>query len=231
MSDAVRHRLNEIREKQLKLQTNTRTRKDNRKTREKALYLAAIGGVAAGITIAVIAWLAWSLMTTKQISTGIPRPEATIHTNTINEMNQKIGHLSKQIVVLTSTITDLEKRFVSFNSEPKPDTDSGGKSTDRYLVETPTPSELRAFPENTSNEASNDIKADAEFDALASTHRVTERVNLRPMPSTDKPAIATLKAGSEVQYLREKDDWSFVKTESYGEGWVASEYLSPKPVQ
>jgi hypothetical protein len=231
MSDAVKQRLSEIREKQLELQTHTRTSRDLGMTKDKTLYLVAIGGVAAGITIAVIAWLAWSLMTTKQVSTGVPRPEATIHTNTINEMNQKIGHLSEQIVVLTNTITDLEKRFVSFISAPKPDIDSGNKSPVTYRGEKPAPSDIRTFPENASIDASKDIEAYAESVAFASTHRVTERVNLRPMPSTDKPAIATLKAGSEVQYLREKDDWSFVKTELYGEGWVASEYLSPKPVQ
>jgi hypothetical protein len=67
--------------------------------------------------------------------------------------------------------------------------------------------------------------------AFVPTHRVIERVNLRPNPSTDRSAIATLKVGSEVQYLRESGDWYFVKTESDGDGRVASEYLSSGLVQ
>ena len=39
--------------------------------------------------------------------------------------------------------------------------------------------------------------------------------------------IETLNVGTEVQYIRENDEWLYVKTDAHGEGWVASEYLSP----
>jgi hypothetical protein len=54
-------------------------------------------------------------------------------------------------------------------------------------------------------------------------------LNLRPSRSTDNIPIALLVAGTGVKYLDEENGWYFVETERYGEGWCASEYLSPLP--
>lgn len=88
MPDAVRQRLDEIREKQLESQSNTRTSRDLGVTKDKALYQLAIGGVAAGFIIAVIAWLTWSLVTVDQGSNGIAGTQGSIHTNMISEANR-----------------------------------------------------------------------------------------------------------------------------------------------
>jgi hypothetical protein len=64
MDHVVRQRLNEIRQKQLnsleKLQTTTPSNADNGKSQ----YLVALGGVAAGLIIAVIVMLAKSIWLT-----------------------------------------------------------------------------------------------------------------------------------------------------------------------
>ncbi len=58
------------------------------------------------------------------------------------------------------------------------------------------------------------------------THTVKVNLNLRPSASLNTTPIVVLKAGSEVEYIKEADGWYYVNTQFYGKGWCSSEYLS-----
>jgi hypothetical protein len=62
---------------------------------------------------------------------------------------------------------------------------------------------------------------------FAPTHTVKTRLNLRPSTSLDEAPIALLDAGTKVRYIDEEDGWYYVDTALHGQGWCASEYLSP----
>ena len=57
MDHVVRQKLNEIRRKQLASQEISQTAKPPVSSNDKSQYLVALGGVAVGLIIAVIAWL------------------------------------------------------------------------------------------------------------------------------------------------------------------------------
>jgi len=62
--------------------------------------------------------------------------------------------------------------------------------------------------------------------AFVPTHTVRANLNLRPSPSLNTTPIAVLKAGSEVEYIKEDDGWYYVNTQLYGKGWCSSKYLT-----
>jgi len=53
-------------------------------------------------------------------------------------------------------------------------------------------------------------------------------VNVRPKPSTQKPAIASLKGGSEVEKIGESGDWVKIRFVDKGnklEGWLSKSLI------
>ena len=62
--------------------------------------------------------------------------------------------------------------------------------------------------------------------AFVPTHTVRANLNLRPSPSLNTTPIAVLKAGSEVDYIKEDDGWYYVNTQLHGKGWCSSKYLT-----
>jgi len=62
--------------------------------------------------------------------------------------------------------------------------------------------------------------------AFVPTHTVRATLNLRPSPSLDTTPIAILKAGSEIEYIKEDDGWYYVNTQLHGKGWCSSRYLT-----
>jgi uncharacterized protein YgiM (DUF1202 family) len=63
--------------------------------------------------------------------------------------------------------------------------------------------------------------------AFKPTHTVNAKLNLRPSPSLSSTPITVLNVGANVKYINKRDDWYFVYSESHGEGWCSSKYLSP----
>ena len=228
MENSVRQRLNEIRQKQMDLQSSTRSSRDSAVASDKSQYIVALGGVTAGITIAIIAWLVWSLMVVKQGIHDTTGSQTAIQTNTINELSEKIDHLSELIVLLTDSISGLEKGLTSLINESGFSAKSAHRNTVARHSELEPPATTQASSDKGTPTTLIDVDDQPEDLVSAPMYRVIERVNLRPTPSTDRSAVATLNVGSEVQYIRESGDWFYVKTESQREGWVASEYLSPK---
>jgi hypothetical protein len=62
--------------------------------------------------------------------------------------------------------------------------------------------------------------------AFVPTHTVRANLNLRPSPSLNTTPIAVLKAGSEVEYIKEDEGWYYVNTQLHGKGWCSSKYLT-----
>jgi len=65
--DQVQQRLDEIKRKQLEMLENSRATSSNDSSKDKSHLVTALMGIAAGITIAAIAWFAYALVTTKDI--------------------------------------------------------------------------------------------------------------------------------------------------------------------
>lgn len=133
----------------------------------------------------------------------------------------------KQIDRLGRLITGLDKRLAILISDSAFSTYPESRTTVVGPRKRPAPATMKTSSGNTSAAALTDKADQSHDDRFASTHRAIERVNLGPSPSTDRAAIETLNVGTEVQYIRENDEWLYVKTDAHGEGWVASEYLSP----
>jgi hypothetical protein len=213
MDQAIRKRLNEIRQKQLESQPIHRSSTETTVAGEKSQFIAALVGVAIGIAIAVIAW---SLMTANQGNSSPAQLQPPIYTSKIREANEQIEHLSARIDLMTDSISGLEERLARLTaaSEHTLTTDPNTSSSQHREVPVHTGSDTAALMPETES-------------IFVPTHRVTARVNLRPSPSVETLPITTLDNGVEVQYLREDGNWFYVDTKVHGKGWCASEYLSP----
>jgi hypothetical protein len=57
------------------------------------------------------------------------------------------------------------------------------------------------------------------------------RLNLRACPGMDCPKVSSLERNEKVEVVAEAEDWTQVRVKRDGAiGWVASQYLSKKPV-
>jgi hypothetical protein len=119
-------------------------------------------------------------------------------------------------IMRTASNTDIEKKHISTSKQHIPE------SADAELAfDTKKPNDSKAL--HMTPEA---VKG------FVPTHTIKDRLNLRPSSSFDSTPIAVLKAGSEVEYIKEADGWYYVDTPLHGKGWCSSEYLSPlSPIQ
>jgi hypothetical protein len=223
--DQVRQRLKEIRQKQLEMQEKGQAVRPSSSSNDKSLYSAALGGVAAGLTIAAMIWLAKSLLTTEEPKTIYPNSNTAIHAIEIRRTNEKIQQLTDRIELLTESITTLGIRL-NQAMELTSSTNATDMKQDNSFQ--------KSIPESASNEFTVDVSDIAHLspnaeDAFVTTHTVKTRLNLRSSPSLEATTLAILGAGTEVEYIRENDGWYYVNTERHGKGWCASEYLLPSP--
>jgi hypothetical protein len=230
MDHVVRQKLNEIRRKQLASQEILQTAKPPVSSNDKSQYLVALGGVAVGLIIAVIAWLARSLLISDGVSIISPDPRVAIHasritetTGQINLLNDRIESLTesihglesrlKRVMELTDSISDIGMKHTPTSQQPIPDTADIVPASDKKMI----------YPSRASDPTN---RAEQSF---IPTHSVKAKLNLRPAMSLDTRPIAVLQAGTEVQYIHGDGNWFYVNTEKHGKGWCASEYLSPLP--
>jgi len=62
--------------------------------------------------------------------------------------------------------------------------------------------------------------------AAPAVYKVAKNVNVRPQPSTEGTPLATIKAGTQVEFVREHDDkWSVIMYNGQ-EAYVSSEFLT-----
>jgi hypothetical protein len=211
--DQVKQRLDEIKRKQLEMLENSRATSSNDSSKGKSHLVTALMGIAAGITIAAIAWFAYALVTTKDIDIRTWDIRTAILENLNSKTDEQIDELNDRVELLAESITRLEMKFNQYmESDSSTQMDIPEDQSDSN-VELDTPS-------------ATDSQHEAEI-AFVPTHTVNTRLNLRPSTSLDEAPIALLEVGTMVKYIDEENGWYYVDTALHGKGWCASEYLSP----
>ena len=211
--DQVKQRLDEIKRKQLEMLENSRATSSKDSSKDKSHLVTALMGIAAGITIAAIAWFAYALVTTKDIDIRTWDIRTAILENLNSKTDEQIDELNDRVELLAESITRLEMKFNQYmESDSSTQMDIPEDQSDSN-VELDTPS-------------ATDSQHEAEI-AFVPTHTVNTRLNLRPSTSLDEAPIALLEVGTMVKYIDEENGWYYVDTALHGKGWCASEYLSP----
>lgn len=228
MDHMVRERLNEIRRKQLESQENSQNANTPASRSDKSQSLVALGGVAAGLIIAIIVWLASSIWTNDTVSIHYADSDGAIQASVIREANTQIGQLSGRIEALTESINSLESRLTRVLELSESINEIEAKYAAAMLDNSPT-SAGNLVTDNAAPSDTTDSANDIEI-SFVPTHTVDTRVNLRPSMSLDTTPIAVLEAGTGVEYIKETDGWLYVNTEHHGKGWCYSRYLSPLPL-
>ena len=225
--DYFGQKLDEIKQKQ-KRSYETLQDKIKSSSAKKSQYILALGGVVAGLTIAVILLLAKMIVVKDNISLIAPKSAESIHTIEIKKTNDNIAQLNERVELITESISNLESNLMRIIVLTDSNTD---------VEKVHTSSSKQYIPESVDAELALDMKKpDASkvlhmtpdaVKAFTPTHTVKARINLRPSSSLNTTPIAVLKVESEVEYIRETDGWYYVDTPFNGKGWCSSEYLSP----
>ena len=225
--DQVKQRLDDIKRIQLEMQESSQTARSSAVSKSKSQFVTAFVGIAAGITIAIIVWLANSLLTAKNTEIRTWDLRTAILGKENSKTDERIDQLNDRVESLAESISRLEMRFNQFMESAS--TSGGGteqvSSTLMDIPETAT----EDYSDNTVEPDTSDItisQQEAEITFIP-THTVKTRLNLRSSTSLDEAPIALLGAGTKVRYIDEEDGWYYVDTALHGKGWCASEYLSP----
>jgi|GEM_PF-1169707 len=226
--ERVRQKMEEVIQKQKRLQEQSQATTESRSAKDKSQYIIALGGVAAGLTIAVMVWLAMSIVMTDHINLSEADKAVTIHTGIIKKSSNNIAELNERVESLTESVSTLEARLTKIM----------GLSDSIAIAETNrAASSLQQIPESADAKSAfdmNESSASRVVDnttetgkAFIPTHTVKARVNLRPSASLHTTPIAVLNVGTEVEYISKSDGWYYVNTQSHGKGWCSSDFLSP----
>jgi len=221
--DQVQQRLDEIKRKQLEMLESSRAASSNDSSKDKSHLVTALMGIAAGITIAVIAWLAYALLTTKDIDIRTWDIRTAILGKLNSKTDEQIEQLNDRVELLSESISRLEMRFDQFMESASTSDDVTDKESSNQ-VDTPEDYSDSTVEPDTSGITISQQEAEITF---IPTHTVKTRLNLRSSTSLDEAPIALLGAGTKVRYIDEEDGWYYVDTALHGKGWCASEYLSP----
>jgi len=219
----VRNKLNEIRQKHLESNTSLQANKPSTTSKDKSLKIAVLGGIAVGF---IIAWLMNSLFSTEDVNLIAQNSRVAIHENQIRRANETIEQLTDRVELLTKSISSLGAQLTQVMELIEPNNkivkttftnQDASKPADGKPVSTMANSQA-------SGVADSAAKSDKTF---IPTHVVNARLNLRTSISLDDAPIGVLSTGTEVSYIDEANGWYYVDTEQHGQGWCASEYLSP----
>jgi Bacterial SH3 domain len=226
--ERVRQKMEEVIQKQKKLQEQSQAKTESRSAKDKSQYIIALGGVAAGLTIAVIVWLAMSIVMTDHINMSEADKAVTIHTGVIKKSSNNITELNERVESLTESVSTLEARLTKIIAL----TDSIAVVKTNYAASSPqqipeSADANSAFDMNDSSASSVVDNAPEAVKVFIPTHTVKARVNLRPSASLHTTPIAVLNVGTEVEYISKSDGWYYVNTQSHGKGWCSSDFLYP----
>jgi hypothetical protein len=218
--DQVQKRLDEIKQKQLQMQESIQAARSKAPSKGKSHLVTALMGIAAGVIIAVIAWLTNSLLITKDAGTSVWDLPSTILGKENSKTDERIDQLNGRVELLEESISRLEMRFDQFMESAS----GGTEQSSSTQMDIPEDHSDNTVELDTSGITNSQQEAEITF---APTHTVKTRLNLRPSTSLDEAPIALLGAGTKVRYIDEEDGWYYVDTELHGKGWCASEFLSP----
>lgn len=227
MDHLVRKRLNEIRQRQLDARKNTRETTAAPFASDRSYYIPALAGVVAGITSAITVWMVTSLFTADDVQVLMPNTRVSMDTSELSKANEQIERLNDRLKLLTQSIHALEDRLNHLNDLPDSNRGAGMKPEHSYQERI-----AEAAGTGTTNDANELAGAGGASSSITAnsfvpTHTATTRLNLRPAASLDSKPVATLSAGTMVEYIHESGVWYYVNTEQHGKGWCASQYLSP----
>ncbi len=229
MDHIIRQRLNEIREKQLASQADPHANTPPTTASDKSHYIATLRGVVAGLTIAIIVWLAKSILTTDDVNIFSTESHDATNAGEISKTKQQIEQLNDRVALLTGAISTLESGLNRVMGTTSPTNVTEMKQYSSRRKDVPETAGVEPRIDVIKHDSPNvaDLLPGTD-DAFIPTHTVTSRLNFRPSGSLDATPITTLPAGTEVEYIREDDGWYYVNTELHGKGWCAAGYLSPR---
>ena len=225
--ERVRQKMEEVIQKQKRLQEQSHATTESRSANDKSQYILALGGVAAGLTIAVIVWLAKSILATEHINMIAPETADVIHPGEIKKSSDVLAQLNERVELLTESISNMEAKLMRVMAL----NDSISNIEEKYA----SSSQQDKLESAEVNSAIDMYELDAPGVHVASetekpfvpTHTVNAKLNLRPSASLNSRPSAVLKAGTKVEYISQADGWYYVKTRYNGKGWCSSDYLSP----
>lgn len=222
MEQAKQQKIEEAMNRQKRSLVDTQVESDSGSTFEKFFSylnkshnsLLILMGVVAGVAItATIVWV-------KSGEFGI------------EHASQNIDLLNKRLVLLNDNITSIEVKLTRFQilADSIKDIEDKQVSADQQYV-----SEIAdAMPAVNSREPAAEViapKAVESEEVFTPTHTVTNNLNLRPSPSLNTLPVKILSTGTKVEKIGENGSWFHVTTETQGQGWCSSYYLSPLQVQ
>ena len=212
----ARQKLEEEIQKQKWLQGQYQPKSGSGPARDKSQIMIALGGIAAGLTIAVIFMLSKSLVNKDHDNLFASDRDNAIHTDEIRAPSDEIAMLNKRVESLNESVATLETQLTRITAL----TDS---FTDVETKHPPSsPQQISGPVPSSTIQLTTEVKK-----AFDPSHIVNARVNLRPSASLHTTPIAVLNVGTEVEYISQSDDWYYVNTRSHGKGWCSSDYLSP----
>lgn len=209
------HKMEELLKKQKKLLEQSKANTEFRSSKDRSQYIIAIGGVAAGFTIAVIAWLANSVLTTSRLDTSTSETSIAVQSGELAQLNDNIAQLSGRVETLTVSVSNMEAELTHFMERAGSLSNIEAQHVDS------------SAQQKSESVASTALHASTEANkAFTPSHVVNARVNLRPAASLNTTPITVLRVGTRVEYIRKSDGWYYVNTQSHGKGWCSSDYLS-----
>ena len=225
--ERARHKMEEVIRKQKRLQEKSQASTGSGSVNSKSQYILALGGVAAGITIAIIVWLANSILTATHSNLSAPERAGAGYTGELRKPIDDIARLNERVESLTESLSGLEARLTRVMVLADSLTDTGKKQPVSSRQDMTESADAVPVSDMKESAASSAVHTAPETEkAFAPTHIVKTRVNLRPSASLKTRPIAVLKAGTEVEYLGKTEGWYYVNTRSHGKGWCAADYLS-----
>ena len=160
--DQVQKRLDEIKQNQLQMQESIQAARARASTKDKSHLNTALIGIAAGITIAVIAWLAYALLTTKDIDIRTWDIRTAILGKLNSKTDEQIEQLNDRVELLSESISRLEMRFDQFMESASTSDDVTDKESSNQ-VDTPEDHPDSTIEPDTSGITNSQQEAEIEF--------------------------------------------------------------------
>jgi hypothetical protein len=226
--ERVRQKMEEVIQKQKALQGRYQHKTESSQAKDKSQYMIALGGVAAGITIAVIILLAKSIVMRDHNNLLAADRHDAVHTGEISKPSDEIAVLNERVQSLTESVSNLEARLTHVMALTDSLTTVEAKHAASLPQQLPESADTNPTSEMNEPDAAraNQTANEAEK-AFVPSHIVKSRVNLRPSASLHTTPISVLDVGTEVEYIGRSDGWYYVNTRSHGKGWCSSSHLSP----
>jgi uncharacterized protein YgiM (DUF1202 family) len=146
----------------------------------------------------------------------------------IEHVSQNIDLLNKRVALLDDNITNIEGKLTRLQilTDSIKITENKQVSADQQYV-SEIADAMSAVDSMEPAAAGLAPKAATREEVFTPTHTVTTKLNLRPSPSLNTTPIGILSAGTKVEKISENGNWFHVSTETQGQGWCSSDYLSP----